>query len=69
MKQTYERDDPLRSGDLVVITADVEERGAIGRVEITPGRQTVGVNLGCLHIRLDPTGVRHLRAGEKVLEV
>ncbi len=54
-------------GDPVVITADGEYKGCIGRLEINPGFETVGVFMGCLNVRFRPTEVRPLRSDDRVV--
>lgn len=59
-----------RHGDKVVITDQRSDLyGCIGELRLEPGFETVAVMVGCVWTRMDPDGVRALRAGEKVAVV
>lgn len=58
------------SGDLVVITDRRSlSYGRVGRMTITPGWETVEVDMDGVIARMYPEGVRRFRLGEKVADV
>lgn len=66
----------LKDGDVVVIEQDPEmdaylmaDEGRIGVLRLDPGYQSIRVEMGCEHLRLNPGDVRPLKMGEKVRTV
>lgn len=56
-----------QDGDHVVITSDDDLKGCIGILSITPGWETVGIKMGCLHVRRNVGDVRPLSDRDRVV--
>lgn len=69
IKRPDQANDPIRHGDIVVITRQGEDYGLIGIADVDPRRQTIQVNAGGWVINCDPkdpNDVRHLTIDDRV---
>lgn len=55
----------LKDNDLVVVTTGLF-KGKFGLVEINPGYETIGINNGCVHMRVYPSEVRLASDSDRV---